>query len=79
MTVVCQALEAPRSSVYVCQQHVSSNVDSKRRCHTTNSDHVYLRYPNLVAGLAITQPDAIWVADITMTLMDPYALVGRTA
>ena len=37
----------------------------QRRCRTTNSDHLYPRYPNLVAGLAITQPDAVWVADIT--------------
>jgi putative transposase len=36
-----------------------------RRCRTTNSDHPYPRYPNLVAGLALTQPDAVWVADIT--------------
>jgi putative transposase len=36
-----------------------------RRCRTTNSDHPYPRYPNLVASLAITQPDAVWVADIT--------------
>lgn len=27
----------------------------KRRCRTTNSDHAYPRYPNLVAELAITQ------------------------
>jgi putative transposase len=37
----------------------------KRRCHTTNSDHPYPRYPNLVADLVITQPDVVWVADIT--------------
>lgn len=37
----------------------------QRRCRTTNSDHPYPRYPNLVADLAITQPDAVWVADIT--------------
>jgi putative transposase len=36
-----------------------------RRCRTTNSDHAYPRYPNLVARLTITQPDAVWVADIT--------------
>jgi transposase InsO family protein len=36
-----------------------------RRCRTTNSDHPYLRYPNLVAGRAVTSPDALWVADIT--------------
>ncbi len=37
----------------------------KRRCRTTNSDHAYPRYPNLVVGLQVTQPDAVWVADIT--------------
>jgi putative transposase len=36
-----------------------------RRRRTTNSDHPYPRYPNLVADLIITQPDAVWVADIT--------------
>lgn len=36
-----------------------------RRCRTTNSDHPYPRYPNRVADLAITEPDAVWVADIT--------------
>jgi transposase InsO family protein len=37
----------------------------QRRCRTTNSDHPYPRYPNLVADRVITQPDAVWVADIT--------------
>ena len=36
-----------------------------RRCRTTNSDHPYPRYPNLVADLPITQPDMVWVGDIT--------------
>jgi transposase InsO family protein len=37
----------------------------KRRCRTTTSDHPYPRYPNLVAGLVVTQPAAVWGADIT--------------
>lgn len=37
----------------------------KRRCRTTNSDHPYPRYPNLVAKLEIVRPDHVWVADIT--------------
>lgn len=37
----------------------------QRRCRTTNSDHPYPRYPNLVAELAINKPNAVWVADIT--------------
>lgn len=37
----------------------------KRRVRTTNSDHGFPRYPNLVADLAVTRPDQVWVADIT--------------
>ena len=38
------------------------------KCHkrrTTNSQHPYPRYPNLVKGLEITHPDQMWVSDIT--------------
>ncbi len=34
-------------------------------CHTTNSQHPYPRYPNLVQGLPIEQPEQVWVSDIT--------------
>lgn len=37
----------------------------KRRVRTTNSDHPFPRYPNLVADLVVTRPDQVWVADIT--------------
>lgn len=36
---------------------------SKKR--TTDSDHPYPRYPNLVKELEITGPDQVWVSDIT--------------
>lgn len=36
-----------------------------RKCRTTDSQHTYPRYPNLVKGLEITHPDQIWVSDIT--------------
>lgn len=36
---------------------------SKKR--TTDSDHPYPRYPNLVKGLEITRPDQVWASDIT--------------
>ena len=32
---------------------------------TTNSEHPYPRYPNLVKQLEITRPEQVWVADIT--------------
>jgi transposase InsO family protein len=36
-----------------------------RRRRTTNSNHSFPRYPNLVQDLAITRPDQVWVADLT--------------
>ena len=36
-----------------------------RRKRTTNSDHPFPRYPNLVGGLEVVRPDQVWVADIT--------------
>lgn len=35
----------------------------KRR--TTNSQHSFPRYPNLVQGLTVTRPEQVWVADLT--------------
>jgi len=37
----------------------------RRRCRTTNSEHPYPRYRNLVEGLEATHPDQVWVSDIT--------------
>jgi putative transposase len=37
----------------------------RRKCRTTNSDHPYPRYPNLVKDLEISYPDQVWVCDIT--------------
>jgi putative transposase len=36
-----------------------------RKTRTTNSQHPFPRYPNLVKGLKIQDPDHVWVADIT--------------
>jgi len=37
----------------------------KRRYVTTNSNHVFKRYPNLIKGLEPDRPNQIWVSDIT--------------
>jgi putative transposase len=37
----------------------------RRKVRTTNSDHPFPRYPNLVQGRRATYPDEIWVGDIT--------------
>ena len=39
-------------------------IKCKKR-YATNSSHPFPRYPNLVQGLDIVQPDQVWVADIT--------------
>ena len=36
-----------------------------RKRRTTNSQHPFPRYPNLVADLPVTYPDQVWVTDIT--------------
>ena len=36
----------------------------RRKCRTTNSEHPYPRYPNLVEGLEITHPEQVWVCEI---------------
>jgi transposase InsO family protein len=40
-------------------------VPPTRTKRTTNSNHSFPRYPNLVQDLEITRPDQVWVADIT--------------
>ncbi len=37
----------------------------RKKRRTTNSDHPFPRYPNLVQDLAVVRPDQVWVADIT--------------
>jgi len=37
----------------------------RRRRRTTNSEHGFPRYPNLVQDLEVVRPDQVWVSDIT--------------
>jgi putative transposase len=37
----------------------------RRKKRTTNSEHPYPRYPNLVKDLEIVRPDQVWACDIT--------------
>jgi transposase InsO family protein len=49
----------------VMQAYGLTRTAPKRRIRTTNSQHPFGRYPNLVAGLEISKPNQVWVADIT--------------
>lgn len=40
-------------------------VNKAQKRATTNSQHPYPRYPNLLQDLVITHPDQVWVSDIT--------------
>ena len=42
----------------------------RRKTRTTNSDHPFPRYPNLVREASATSPDAIWAADITYVRLE---------
>jgi len=46
------------------EMHLQVKIKRSRR-HTTDSEHGFPRYSNLVQGLEITRPDQVWVADIT--------------
>jgi len=40
-------------------------VQVRRYCRTTNSEHSFGRYPNLVKHLSIVRPNQVWCADLT--------------
>ncbi len=44
--------------------HLQAKIKAKQR-RTTNSQHPFPRYPNLVQDLTVTHPDHVWVCDIT--------------
>ena len=44
--------------------HLQAKSKAKKR-RTTNSQHVFPRYPNVVQDLTITHPEQVWVCDIT--------------
>jgi transposase InsO family protein len=37
----------------------------RTKCRTTNSQHPYPRYPNLVIDLKVDHPEQVWVCDVT--------------
>ena len=49
----------------------------RRKRRTTNSQHPYPRYPNLVKELDITRPEQVWVSDITyVRLQDDFVYLA---
>jgi putative transposase len=44
--------------------HLQAKTKAKKH-RTTNSQHAFPHYPNLVRNLAVTRPNQVWVCDIT--------------
>lgn len=40
-------------------------IPPRKSRHTTNSNHLYFKYPNLVKDLIVSQVNQVWVSDIT--------------
>jgi len=47
------------------QMGLRSSPRRSRTPRTTDSEHDFPRYPNLVQGLKVERPDQVWVSDIT--------------
>ncbi len=55
-----------RKRVQRLMREMGLRIRVKRKTHrTTNSEHGFPRYPNLVQDLEIVRPDQVWVSDIT--------------
>jgi len=54
------------------------SVKTRRKARkTTNSQHDFPRYPNLVQDIAIVRPDQVWVSDITyIRLRDEFVYLA---
>jgi putative transposase len=61
-----QEWDINKKRVQRLMQEMGLQVKSKRKARkTTNSDHDFPRYPNLVQDLEIVRPEQVWVSDIT--------------
>ena len=68
LTAMMRRLDWPVNSKRVRRWMEELNLTGeapKRTTRTTNSNHAFPRFPNLVKDLEISRPDQVWVADIT--------------
>lgn len=60
-----------RDALFDLVADIGLKVTRRKRKHiTTNSNHIYRRYPNLIRGLEPDGPNQIWVSDITYIRTD---------
>ncbi|MBQ7192283.1 MAG: hypothetical protein IJS00_05365, partial [Paludibacteraceae bacterium] len=64
-SVLGDAMDMGRDK-FLCLLHRHKLIIPPRKTHhTTNSNHVYFKYPNLVKELSICYVNQVWVSDIT--------------
>jgi putative transposase len=64
-------VEVNHKRVYRVMRALDLTQKKRRKTrHTTQSDHAFPRYPNLVQDLTVTHPDHVWVADITYVQLE---------
>lgn len=54
-----------RDKFYLLMNRYHLMLPPERRRHTTNSNHNYRKYKNLIKGFVPDSPNRLWVADIT--------------
>jgi putative transposase len=57
-------VNSKRVRALMAQLGLTSHV-KPRKVHTTNSQHGFGRFPNLVEHLVVERPEQVWVADVT--------------
>ena len=58
-------LEKFRSKAYLRKNGLMVHIRRRRHYKTTDSNHHYRKYPNLIAELVPSRPNEVWVSDIT--------------
>jgi hypothetical protein len=73
-----QGWDVNKKRVHRLMRGMGLLVKTKRKARkTTNSEHDFPRYPNLVQDLEIVRPDQVWVSDVTyIRLRDEFVYLA---
>lgn len=63
--LVRRGWQVNRKRVQRLMREANLLTEVRRYCQTTNSQHGYGRYPNLLKPLEVVRPDQVWSADLT--------------
>lgn len=72
-------IEIGRDALFtlLCDHNLLIRKRRRKVPRTTFSDHWYRKHPNLIIGMIVLRPNALWVSDITyITLKDDFAYLS---